>query len=183
MKKAIGFMLCLFFMTSLLYVPAYAEEQSTTEADERFLSGWNAEMEITDKTVADAELSEYNISEMPAIRVSEYINYLNPDTDGSLDIYTEGENTKGAFLLYCEETGTVLWVRHIITDEQTDTVDLVRSFTSDSYPFWLEIAVNGSEAKSVIPQDAVIQNIVVCNGAYVLMQREEIIYFYTDKGT
>lgn len=183
MRRTSSLLLCLVLAASLLCLHAFAEEQDNVIFDERLLSGWSAQPDITDKTIIDTELSDYNIAEMPAIRVSEYIDFFNPDTDGSLDIYTEGENSKGAFLLYCEETGTVLWVRHIITDDQTDTLNLVRSYTSDSYPFWLEIALNGLEAKKTIPENAVLQNIMVCNGTYSMYLSEQIIYFYTDLGT
>lgn len=180
MKKPLCITFTFIFFITVFCVSASAEAGKETFApNERFLAAWTAEIEITDETVVDEKLKEYDFLNLPAIPYGYFFEPAEIADELELN-YTADENCYR--ILWCEETGEALIVHREVNDNG-DFLSLEWKCNTDEYcPLWLKVALGGYNANDDIPADEDICKILVCDNllAPFHLNNEAAVFFETE---
>ncbi len=180
MKKTIYITITFILFTTAFCVSASAEAGKGAFApDERFLAAWTAEIEITDETVVDEKLEEYDFLNLPAIPYGYFFEPAEIANELELN-YTAVENYYR--ILWCEETGEALIVYREANDNG-DSLSLEWKCNTDEYcPLWLKVALGGYNANDKIPADEDICKIIVSDNllAPFHLNNEAAVFFETE---
>ncbi len=180
MKKTICIAFAFVFFIAVLCVSASADAGKEAFApDERFLAAWTAEIEITDETVVDEKLKEYDFLNLPAIPYGYFFEPAGIADELEVN-YTADENCYR--ILWCEETGEVLIVHREVNDNGDSLSLKWKCNTEEDCPLWLKVALGGYSAQDAIPGDERICKILVCNNllAPFHLNNEAAVFFETE---
>ena len=189
MKKTVSILLLLLLLIPSFSVFVFAEKAHTMKP--LYRKAWNVHIDLSDKTVIDEALADYDIMNMPAIECYDMFSFQLPKSDAWIwptsSFIADGFDITKNYLLFCEKTGDVLRIRHNISEEKEE-VKLLCIYKYHEYPTWLAEALGLGTHKPYLSDTQRVTRITeirVCEASWTPVGHcmdEIVICFETNGG-